>query len=119
MSHKPERKPPPTLPRWEQGRRSEPRLPPPSFLEAEGSSDDEIIEPTRDWDPLPRNLDEIKAWYRASQLEERGYATPEELGARVIHQIGISLIENRPLAVIHLKRLIEYAKRLEPEDVRR
>jgi hypothetical protein len=70
---------------------------------------------TRNWEPLPRSVEGIKEWYRASQIEEDEYCTPLELPPQVIHQISVSLSEDRPLAAIHLKRLIEYAAPFEDE----
>jgi hypothetical protein len=73
---------------------------------------------TGDWDPLPRSLEAIKEWYRKSQIEEAPYRTPREIPERVVHQISVSLTMGKPLARIHLKRLIEYADRFEDEAPR-
>ena len=69
---------------------------------------------TRDWDPLPRDLEAIKAWYRGSQRDDAPYGPqrpPKELPAAVVHQIRVSLMEGHPLCPIHIKRLVEYAER--------
>lgn len=68
------------------------------------------------WEPLPRELDAIKAWYRASQIEADPYRTPRELPARVVHQIQKSLQGGSPLYADHVKRMIESAQRLDEGD---
>lgn len=70
-------------------------------------------------EPLPRALDAIKAWYRASQDQNDPYRSPRELPARVVHQIQKSLQDGSPLYAGQVKRLIEYANHLDEEGARR
>ena len=67
------------------------------------------------WEPLPRELDAIQAWYRASQANDDPYShrPVRDLPARVVHQIQKSLQDNQPLYADQVKRLIEYAERLD------
>ncbi len=64
-----------------------------------------------DSEPLPRDLDAIKAWYRASQVQDDPYRPVLDLPPIVVHQIQMSLTEDLALCRGHLKRLIEYAGR--------
>jgi hypothetical protein len=66
---------------------------------------------------LPRDINHIKAWYRASQPQDpyRPEREPLNLPPRVIRQIEMSLLEGHPLTEVHLERLIEYAARLKEE----
>jgi hypothetical protein len=65
------------------------------------------------WEPLPRDLDAIKAWYHASQVEDDPYRLPRELPARVVYQIQMSLQRGLPLYADQMKRMIESAQRLD------
>lgn len=65
------------------------------------------------WEPLPRELDAIQGWYRASQAQDDPYRPARDLPARVVHQIQKSLQDGLPLYADQVKRLIEYAQRLD------
>ena len=68
------------------------------------------------WDALPDSVDAIKGWYRAEQIKD-GSSEPMELPYRVVHQINNHLNQLRkPLHVIQLKRLLEYAERGQVRD---